>query len=174
EKKAAILGFPLTLGVIIPYIKKQFNTILLAFVLCITVLALLTYRDGFGFAWNNLDIQEKLIIHRPYFGMYCIFSFIICCYFLLSNSYSGFLQKIALAFLGVFNLIFPFLVLAKMAILSFALILPCLLGFYLLINKKIKVLIISGIIILSSVFYLGFKVPLIADGITTVLSGKTL
>ncbi len=173
EKKASILAFAIIPGLLLPYNKKILDRLLLLFLLTTTILALITFKDGFQVAWNNVEMQENLIIHRPYFGIYCIFNFLISISFILNRNYRTVFKAIILL-TGLFNVVFIFIILAKMAIISLGIIILCLIGYFFWINNSSKVLVGYTAILISITIYLGAINPYISKAVKTVLSGNEL
>jgi O-antigen ligase len=120
EQKLSLFLFPLLWAMSPALSQKRIDWLFRSFILAVLLTCLLTYRDGFDFVWDNEEIYYKLLVHRPYLGMYCLFSIFLCFGFFQSSQSVG--ARILYLGLGLALVAFLGAILAKMAVLTFALV----------------------------------------------------
>lgn len=170
EQKASLLVFPLIIG-FSPVIKnKHVYIILIFFTLATTVASLITFRDGIYPAWQDLSIQYKLILHRPYIGLYCVASIFFLGH--LFNKLNTNRLKIFVILLMAYHLCFIVLVLAKMSIIAFVLALSICFSLQLYFNKKFKILFSVIAVVLCIFLYLILLDNKISQGLVNIFTLK--
>jgi O-antigen ligase len=153
EQKVPLLVMPLIFMLSPAIEKRHFHLTLLSFVGITTVLCLLSFRNGFYFGFKNVQWYDSLLVHRPYLGMYCVFSIFICIDLLkdiLSPKY-----RYVLFLLIIFNAVYLVILFAKMAIISLVVLAITYSFLHNIFNKNYRLAIsISGFCFLC-ILYLG-------------------
>jgi O-antigen ligase len=139
EKKFSLLVFPVLLGFVpLKISKKQFKGILMVFALTTVCAALWTFKDYLftSLRFDATDIENHIVMHRPYFGIYTLFSVFIILFQIKTVDSLG--AKALLSICIAFLLLFTFLILAKMALMSFVITVILLVFIALAVEGKTK------------------------------------
>jgi len=126
EKKFSLLIFPLIFGSgLVRLTKRQFEWILASFVCSVFIAAAFTFRHEVNlFFRHDMAIADSIIIRRPYFGLYALFSVFVIVY--LGKEYAKTWIHILIGLiLCVFFIYFSYLIYAKMALVGFGLSASC-------------------------------------------------
>lgn len=174
EQRLTFLIFPLIYSSI-PVLKvEKLRNVLVAFVLSCLVLSLLTFRDGYDFIFAEHRVWamgEKILLHRPYFGLYCGVAILILMW--LGSICSSVICKIGVVAGVIWFLAFVILINAKMAALSLFASLYLLLCIYLMVNKKkFAAITVNGLmLLLFSLMYLQSNT--VREVVNTIISFKS-
>ncbi|MFT2008812.1 O-antigen ligase family protein [Pontibacter sp. 13R65] len=120
EQKLSLLALPGVLFYSPPLSKQRLFYLLLSFTLSCFVVSLLTFREGFGFLFAEHRVwalDDLLLMHRPFLGLYCVASLFILIYLFL-NSRGAVLRGLTIL-LFLFFLVYVYIINAKMAALAF-------------------------------------------------------
>ena len=113
EVRLSFLALPLTISSSAKIVKSNFNKILLVFIAANFIGTLLLYANGEQVFSDFLFMVSKLILHRPYFGMYIAFCIAILVY-LISKSKNRLIQILYLVLI-FYYLYFMFDIQVRMA-----------------------------------------------------------
>lgn len=122
EQKASLLVIPLMFSMIPTLDQEKVKRILLSFVISVLFVSLLSLRNGIYWGYSSDLLTNSLLVHRPYMGIYLVFSFFICVYYY--PTFHNPKLKVGVVLSIAFLLFYLVLLFAKMAIVSFA-VLSC-------------------------------------------------
>ncbi|QNF34993.1 O-antigen ligase family protein [Adhaeribacter swui] len=119
-KRIPLLIFPLVIGLSPKIQRKNLNAVLITFVISTIAASVVTYFRGvssFVITPEALtDLAFKVIIHRPYFGLFCAFG-ILALLFLLHKKINIFLNLLIIVS-AAYLLFFIVFIYAKMALVG--------------------------------------------------------
>ncbi len=113
EVRLSFLALPLIISSSAKIVKTSFNKLLLVFIAANFIGTLLLYANGKQVFSDFLFMVSKLILHRPYFGMYIVFCIATLAY-LISKSKNRLIQILYLVLIFYF-LYFMFVIQVRMA-----------------------------------------------------------
>ncbi|WP_347156787.1 O-antigen ligase family protein [Pontibacter chitinilyticus] len=119
-RKLPILLFPLIIGTSSAITKKQIHGLLVAFTASLLLISLYTFREGWHVLLNRTNITmlvNLVLIHRPYFGLFCAFAVVALFYF-IQLRLQPLLVKVAEGILILYFLFFIYLLYAKMIVVA--------------------------------------------------------
>ncbi|PSR52481.1 hypothetical protein AHMF7605_02545 [Adhaeribacter arboris] len=173
-KKLALLLLPVIIATGPGLTLLQIKRIIFCFIFSLSISTLPTYSIGI----NNLlapqndlnDLADVLLIHRPYFGLFCAFSVIAL--LILFRVKDKLFIKLASFIIIVYLLFFAGIIYAKMALISFS-ITVVLSGLVWLLYKRFYIysLLLTAILIMGALLVYQ-KTPSIKNNISNVLAGK--
>jgi O-antigen ligase len=172
EKRLSLLVFPLVFSTIPPFAIKRQQLLVKAFVLSCLLACLYTFRKGFGFlntenrTWTVGDLTT---IHRPYLGLYCAFSILALLLFVPNKGWFSKFLKLAL---GLFFVLFLYIIYAKAAIAGFTLILLLLTNLYLIDHKRYRTLLAVDGALLGTILLSLLTVPRLRTFANTIITFK--
>ncbi|QMU28955.1 O-antigen ligase family protein [Adhaeribacter radiodurans] len=173
-KKLALLLLPIIIATGPRLTLLQIKRIIFCFILSLVISTIPTYSIGI----NNLlspqndlnDLADILLIHRPYFGLFCAFSVIAL--LVLLKFKDNIYKKITSFLIIIYLLFFAGIIYAKMALIAFFLTVV-LSGLVWLLNKRFYMysILLAAILLVGG--FLGYqKTPSIKYNISNVLAGK--
>ena len=175
EKKISLLIFPIIFGFTNreSFDDGKVRIILLSFVMAVIVAIIVSFKSNFHvlLADHQDNIDSFLIMHRPYFGMYVLFSVFILIY--LASSLNKLYFTIILFFLACILAYFAYIIYAKMAIGSFIIALFITIAVFLFKRAKRSFAFLFLIFFTLPLFFLVLSNEYVNEILRKVASGQS-
>lgn len=131
--------------------RKEITLLLKIFVLTILLVCLYSFRNGFYLGYETDEFYDYLLVQRPYLGMYCIASIFFCIE--IAESAALRTSRVVYAFLCIFFIGYLIILFAKMAIVTFFILLLVFIYWQLISCKKYTLTSILTVIIIFGCVY---------------------